>query len=172
VVLPEILRQAKIGRPLLLGHSDGASIALLYAGMFPDSPAGLILEAPHVFVEDVTVSSISQARAFYSVTDLPQRLGRYHANVDSLFWGWNNIWLDPAFRNWNIERFLDSIRCPVLVVQGVQDEFGTAKQIRAIQRRIPSVSAIILEDCKHAPHRHQREATLFAIRQLLGTLPN
>jgi pimeloyl-ACP methyl ester carboxylesterase len=165
VVLPEILQKAGIERPLLLGQSDGASIAILYAGTFPDSPAGLILEAPHVFVEPITVSSIAQARVLYLETDLPRRLGRYHANVEPLFWGWNNIWLDPRFRDWNIESFLDSIRCPVLVLQGAQDEYGTTKQIDAIQSRIPSTSAIVLGDCKHAPHRDRREATLAAIRE-------
>ncbi len=153
VVLPQILQKAGIERPLLLGQSDGASIGILYAGTFPDSPAGLILEAPHVFVEDIAVSNIAQARALYQETDLPQRLGRYHANVDSLFWGWNNIWLDRRFRDLNIESFLDSIRCPVLVLQGAQDEYGTPKQVEAIQRRILSASAIILDNCKHAPHR-------------------
>ena len=170
IVLPEILDKAHIKRPVLLGHSDGASIAILYAGMFPDSPAGLVLEAPHVFVEDVTVSSIAEARVAYKLTDLPKRLGRYHANVDSLFWAWNNIWLDPSFRTWNIESFLDLIRCPVLVLQGAQDEYGTARQIAAIRARIPSASAIILENCKHAPHRDQCEATLSAIHQFLRTI--
>jgi pimeloyl-ACP methyl ester carboxylesterase len=167
VVLPEILRQANIERPVLLGHSDGASIAILYAAMFPDGAAGLILEAPHVFVEDISVSSIAQVRERYNETDLPQRLGRYHANVDSLFWGWNNIWLDPAFRNWNVEAFLDSIRCPVLVLQGAQDEFGTARQIEAIQRRIPWASAIVLDNCKHAPHRDCCAASLTSIREFI-----
>lgn len=98
IVLPGILRKAGIDRPLLLGHSDGASIAILYAGMFPDSPVGLIPEAPHVFVEDITVTSIAQARKLYNETDMPQRLRRYHANADSLFRGWNDIWLDSDFR--------------------------------------------------------------------------
>jgi pimeloyl-ACP methyl ester carboxylesterase len=172
VVLPEILLQAGIGHPLLLGHSDGASIAIIYAGSFPDSPAGLILEAPHVFVEDISVSSIAQVREAYKQTDLAERLQRHHANADSLFWGWNNIWLDPDFREWNIESFLDLIRCPVLVLQGAQDEYGTVKQIEAIRARIPSTSAIVLDECKHAPHRDQREATTAAIRQFLSTIPN
>jgi pimeloyl-ACP methyl ester carboxylesterase len=170
IVLPEFLRQAGIERPVLLGQSDGASIAILYAGMFPASPAGLILEAPHVFVEDLAVSSISQARVVYRETDLPLRLGRYHANVDSTFCGWNNIWLDPRFRDWNIESYLDSIRCSVLVLQGAQDEYGTPKQIDAIQRRIPSAAAIILENCKHAPHRDRCEVTLAAICQFIRNI--
>jgi pimeloyl-ACP methyl ester carboxylesterase len=172
VVLPELLQRAGIERPLLLGHSDGASIAILYAGTFPESAAGLILEAPHVFVEDITVTSIAEARVLYQETDLRQRLGRYHSNVDSLFWGWNNIWLDPRFRDWNIEPYLDSVRCPVLLLQGTQDEYGTEKQIEAIQHRIPSALAIMLDHCKHAPHRDRPEATLSAIRRFLGALPN
>jgi pimeloyl-ACP methyl ester carboxylesterase len=171
VVLPEVLKQAGIERPVLLGQSDGASIAILFAGMFPDSSAGLILEAPHVFVEDLTVSSIAQARTLYEETDLPQRLGRYHANVDALFWGWNKIWLDPSFRDWNIEAFLDLIRCPVLVLQGAQDEYGTRRQVEAIQCRVPSASAIVLENCRHAPHRDRPDATLSAIGKFVQALP-
>lgn len=172
IVLPEILRKAGIERPLLLGQSDGASIAILYAGIFPDSPAGLILEAPHVFVEDITVSSIAQTRVLYQETNLPQRLGRYHANVDPLFWGWNDIWLDPNFRSWNIESYLDLVHCPVLILQGAQDEYGTVKQIEAIQRRIPSASAILLDDCKHAPHRDRCEATILSICQFIRSFPS
>jgi pimeloyl-ACP methyl ester carboxylesterase len=171
-VLPEILRQAGIERPLLLGHSDGSSIAIIYAGSSQDSAAGLILEAPHVFVEDISVSSIAQVRAQYHETDLRRRLGRYHTNVDALFWGWNNIWLDLGFRDWNIESFLDAIRCPVLVLQGTEDEYGTIRQIEAIQRRIPSASAIILDDCKHAPHRDCCESTVSAISQFMRALAN
>jgi pimeloyl-ACP methyl ester carboxylesterase len=170
VVLPEILRKAGIDRPLLLGHSDGASIAIIYAGTFADSSAGLILEAPHVFIEDITVSSIAQTGVQYQQTDLPRRLARYHANADSLFWAWNNIWVDPDFRTWNIESFLHLIRCPVLVLQGAQDEYGTVKQIEAIQRKIPCASAVILDNCKHAPHRDRPEATLSAISQFIQSL--
>jgi pimeloyl-ACP methyl ester carboxylesterase len=172
VVLPDVLRQAGIRRPILLGHSDGASIAIIYAGTFPESPAGLILEAPHVFVEEISVMSIAQARSAYGESDLAQRLARHHANAESVFWGWNNIWLDPRFRAWNIESFLDPIRCPVLVLQGAQDEYGTLKQVEAIQAKIPSASVVILENCKHAPHRDQRDATLSAIRQFLRTFPS
>ena len=172
VVLPEILQKAGIERPLLLGQSDGASIAIIYAGTFPDSPAGLILEAPHVFVEDISVSSIAQAREVFLHTDLPQRLTRYHAHPESMFWGWNNIWLDPSFRDWNIESFLDLIRCPVLLLQGAQDEYGTIKQVESIQARIPWALAVILENCKHAPHQDQSGATLSAIARFLRTIPS
>jgi pimeloyl-ACP methyl ester carboxylesterase len=171
VVLPQILWKAGIERPVLLGHSDGASIALIYAGSFPDCPAALILEAPHVFVEEITVASIAQARVVYKTTDLPQKLARYHANADQLFRDWNDIWLDPAFRAWNIESYLDLIRCPVLALQGAQDEYGTPKQIEAIQRRMPRALAILFENCKHAPHRDCCEATVAAIQRFLRRLP-
>jgi pimeloyl-ACP methyl ester carboxylesterase len=131
------------------------------------SPAGLILEAPHVFVEDITVSSIAQARVRYNETDMPQRLGRYHASPDSLFRAWSDIWLDPGFRSWNIESFLGSIRRPVLVLQGAEDEYGTSEQVAAIQDGIPSASIIVLDNCKHAPHRDRCDATLSAIGQFL-----
>ena len=170
VVLPEILRQAGIEHPVLLGHSDGASISIIYAGMFPDSPRGLILEAPHVFVEEITVSGIAEARRQYQQTDLPRRLGRHHANPDALFRGWNDIWLDPQFREWNIESCLDCVACPVLVIQGAQDEYGTTSQIEAIQRRVPGASALVLGDCRHAPHRDRSAETLRAIADFLLTL--
>ena len=163
VVLPEILRQAGIERPLLFGHSDGGSIAIIYAGTYPDSPAGLILEAPHIFVEELSIASIRRARETFTQTNLPQRLGQYHANVDTMFWGWNNIWLDPNFRHWNIESSLDPIRCPVLVLQGAQDEYGTLKQVETIKARIPSACTVILESCRHAPHWDQRKVTLSAV---------
>lgn len=168
IVLPEILRAAGIERPVLFGHSDGASIALLFAAMFPDQPAALILEAPHVFVEDITLTSIALAKKIFEETDLPRRLGRYHADVESMFWGWNNIWLDPEFRNWNIESYLSSVRCPVLVLQGVQDEYGTPNQLQAIKTALPNAETILLDDCKHAPHRDQPELTLSAIQRFLA----
>jgi len=170
VVLPSLLQQAAIERPVLLGQSDGASIALIYAGKFPDSPAALILEAPHVFVEDLSVKSIAQAKIAYETTDLPRKLGRYHQDVDSTFWGWNRIWLDPRFRSWNIESYLNAIRCPVLVIQGEDDEYGTTKQIAAIQAKLPSTEVLMLPKCKHAPHRDQPEATLARIKQFVASL--
>lgn len=170
VVLPEILRLAEIERPVLLGHSDGASIAIIYAATYPERLAGIVLEAPHVIVEDITVQSIGQAKVQYQTTDLPSKLGRYHANVDSLFWGWNNIWLDPEFRNWNIESYLENIRCPVLGLQGAQDEYGTIRQIDSIRARVPSAEWMILENCKHAPHRDQPGLVLQQIVAFMGKL--
>ena len=167
VVLPLLLKEVGIERPLLLGHSDGGSIALIYAGCYPDSPSGLILEAPHVFVEDLSVECIAKAKILYETTDLPTRLGRYHRHVESTFWGWNDIWLDPDFRSWNIESYLDSIICPVLVVQGANDEYGTFRQADAIQKRIPWAQIRMLPNCGHSPHRDQQDLTLNEIAQFI-----
>ena len=171
VVLPNLLEQASIRKPVLVGQSDGASIAILFAAKFPSSAAALILEAPHVFVENLTVESIAQARTAYQNTDLPQKLSRYHDDADRTFWGWNDIWLTPQFRSWNIESSLDSICCPVLVIQGKDDEYGTPKQLAAIQARIPASSVFLLSDCKHAPHRDQPNLTSQRIVAFLQSLP-
>ena len=160
VVLPELLAGFGIERPILLGHSDGGSIALIYAGAFPDSARALILEAPHIFVEDLSVASIAAAKVSFQTTDFRDKLARYHAHVDETFWGWNDIWLDPAFRAWNIEEYLGSIRCPVLCTQGEQDEYGTPAQVQTIGSRVPGAEVVMLADCKHSPHRDQREKTL------------
>jgi pimeloyl-ACP methyl ester carboxylesterase len=152
-VLPALLRQLGIARPWLFGHSDGASIALLHAARF--DVAGAVVVAPHLFVEDLSVSSIAQARVAYKTTDLRARLARYHDDPDSAFRGWNDAWLDPAFRRWNIEAELDAIRCPVLAVQGEDDEYGTLAQIRAIQSRLPKTRLLVIPECGHSPHRDQ-----------------
>lgn len=150
--------------PLLYGHSDGASIALLYAAMYPDRPKGIIVAAPHIFVEDVTVSSIEAARTAYLNTDLPQRLGKFHQNVDATFWGWNDIWLDPAFRDWNIESWLPRIACPVLAIQGTDDEYGTLAQIQGIARVVPRMQPCILANCRHSPHKDQTDSVVSSIQ--------
>ncbi len=160
VVLPELLEKLEIRRPILLGHSDGGSIALVFAGTYPDKVRGLILEAPHVFVEDLTVASIEQAKVIYRTTELPRRLGRYHEHVDETFWGWNDIWLDPDFRAWNIEQYLAGIRCPILCIQGEQDEYGTCAQLDAIRAQVPETEIVMLPQCRHSPHRDQPERTL------------
>jgi pimeloyl-ACP methyl ester carboxylesterase len=167
VVLPLLLAEAGIERPILLGHSDGGSIALIYAAKYPESLRALILEAPHVFVEDLSVKSIAEARTAYQTTGLPRKLGRYHQHADATFWDWNDIWLDPRFRSWNIESCLDSIRCPVLVIQGEDDEYGTVRQIEAIQARIPSTQVLLLPRCRHSPHRDQPEATLERVAEFV-----
>jgi pimeloyl-ACP methyl ester carboxylesterase len=169
-VLPALLDRAGILKPILLGHSDGASIALLYAGAHPDDVAGLVLEAPHVFVEDVAVSGVARATSRYRTTDFRERLARYHDDADSVFQAWSDIWQDPAFGNWNIEAALDAITCPVLLIQGTDDEYGTLEQIERIRRRLPQAEATILAQCGHTPHRDQPEATLKAIVAFVGSV--
>jgi len=156
-VLPALLKALDVREaPWLLGHSDGGSIALLYATQH--TTAGVIVLAPHIMVEDVSVKSIAQAKQAYENTDLRQRLTRYHDDVDSAFWGWNRIWLAPEFRNWSIENELSSITCPVLAIQGINDEYGTLAQIRDIQRHVPHTQLLELENCGHSPHRDQAQA--------------
>jgi len=160
LVLPQLLSALDIERPLLFGHSDGGSIALIYASAYPDAVSGLILEAPHVFVEDLTVRSIAAIGAAYGSGDLRARLGRHHRDPDHTFWGWNAIWLDPRFRDWNIEARLERIEAPALLLQGEEDEYGTAAQLDAIAARTPATHIALLEACGHAPHRDRREAVL------------
>lgn len=164
--LPHLLEALGIVRPWLFGHSDGASIALLHAARHLS--AGVIAVAPHVFVEDVAISSIEAARRAYEQGDLRQRLSRHHDDPESAFRGWNDAWLDPAFRAWNIERDLASIACPVMAVQGEGDEYGTLDQIDAIARRLPKTRLLAIADCGHSPHRDQpavlvREAGRFIL---------
>lgn len=143
--------------PWLFGHSDGGSISLLYAAKFPRSIAGAIVLAPHILVEDLSVASIEEARTAYLETGLRQRLAKYHADPDSAFWGWNNIWLHPPFSEWSIETEIEAIRCPLLAVQGLDDEYGTLEQIHGIARRVPQTELLELSDCGHSPHRDQTE---------------
>jgi pimeloyl-ACP methyl ester carboxylesterase len=160
-VLPALMAALAIERPILLGHSDGASIALIYASRYPTR--ALILEAPHVFVEEITVTSIADAKTVYQTTDLPAKLGRYHDDPDGAFWGWNDIWLDPRFLAWNIEDRLPAVQCPVLMIQGHQDEYGTSAQLVAIAAKVSDATTVMLDQCGHSPHRDQTEATLDAI---------
>jgi len=157
-LLPALLQALYIAEaPWLLGHSDGGSIALLHAARHPEAVAGLVVMAPHLFVEDISVASIQRTREIFDSTDLRQRLARHHDDVDSAFWGWNHIWLDPAFRAWNIEAEVAHIRCPLLAIQGVDDEYGTLEQIHRIQRRLPGTQLLELAQCAHSPHRDQPE---------------
>lgn len=160
-VLPAVLAALAIDprqtQLWLFGHSDGGSIALLYAARFPDRLAGAVVLAPHIKVEDLTLVSIQQAREVYQTTDLRHKLGRYHTDPDSAFWGWNQIWLHPLFRAWSIENEIDTIRCPLLAVQGLDDEYGTLEQIRGIARRVPHTELLELPACGHSPHRDQPE---------------
>jgi pimeloyl-ACP methyl ester carboxylesterase len=168
VWLPAILERLQIRRPVLLGHSDGASIALIYAARPQSELAGVAALAPHVKVEELTVRSIAQAKAAYTSTDLRERLRPHHNDVDSAFWGWNRIWLDPQFRSWNIEALLPQIRCPVLAIQGEEDEYGTMEQIQSIGRGVKSSRLLALPGCRHSPHRDQPDSVLKAVGQLIA----
>jgi pimeloyl-ACP methyl ester carboxylesterase len=154
-VLPALFEALHIERPWLFGHSDGGSIALLHAARF--DVAGLVVVAPHVFVEDVSIASIERARMAYETTDLRARLAGYHDDPDSAFHGWNDVWLDPAFRTWNIEAEIAAIGCPMLAVQGADDEYGTLAQIRAIEAQRPATRLLVIAACGHSPHRDQPE---------------
>ena len=168
--LPDLLAKLGIERPVLVGHSDGASIALIHAGA-RDGLTGLVALAPHVFVEDISVQSIAAAKVAFETTGLPEKLARHHADARRTFYGWNDIWLHPEFRRWNIEAFLPAIRCPVLAVQGVDDEYGTMAQVEAMARQVRGRCEIVkLDACGHSPQRDQPEATLAAIARFLAML--
>jgi pimeloyl-ACP methyl ester carboxylesterase len=167
-VLPELLDKLAIERPILIGHSDGGSIALIHAGARTRPPAGVVTLAAHVLVEDISVASIAEAKIAYETKGkFRTKLARYHADVDSAFWGWNRIWLHPDFRSWNIEEYLSGVGCPVLAIQGNDDEYGTMEQMRRIGAQVPDVELLALEDCRHSPHRDQPQAVLDAITRFV-----
>lgn len=154
--------------PWLYGHSDGGSIALIHAASFPERVAGLVVAAPHICVEDMTIRSIEQARDGYVTTSLRSKLARYHDDPDSAFWGWNDVWLDPDFRRWNIRDLLPLVRCPVLAVQGHDDEYGTMAQIDGIARAARQCETLKLDDCGHSPHRDQPARLCAAAAEFIG----
>jgi pimeloyl-ACP methyl ester carboxylesterase len=169
-VLPALLGALHIDgtRPLwLLGHSDGGSIALLHAARHPDQASGVVVMAPHVSVERKAIASIAGARANYLHNDLKQRLARYHDDVDSAFWGWNDIWLHQPFMRWNIEDEIADITCPLLALQGIDDEYGTLDQIHAIARRLPHAQLVELPQCGHSPQRDQPERVITEVTRFV-----
>lgn len=171
LALPRLLDKLEIRKPVLIGHSDGGSIALIHAGGARRDVSGLILMAPHVFVEDISVESIAKAKVAFEATDLAQKLGKYHRDPVKTFWGWNDIWLHPDFRFWNIEEYLPRIDCPVLAIQGIDDEYGTLAQVEAIRNRVSGdVDVLELADCRHSPHKDQPEATLNAMAGFVAAL--
>jgi pimeloyl-ACP methyl ester carboxylesterase len=166
VALPNLIVHFGLSRPLLVGHSDGASIAIIYAGAGLGPVAGLALLAPHVFVEDRSIEGIEAARATFLSGDLPRRMARYHDDADATFWGWNRVWLSAEFRDWNIEPSLPAIDCPILVVQGADDAYGTLAQVDAIERGAtasPSVQRLVLAGCGHSPHLDRPAETTAAV---------
>ena len=169
VALPALLGALGITSPVLFGHSDGASIALLYAADHPVT--ALVLEAPHVFVEDLSVTSIAAVREQYATTDLREKLGRRHDDVDATFRGWNDIWLDARFRAWDITADVARIAAPVLLVQGDEDEYGTDAQLAAIATRIPRTEIVMAAGAGHSPHRDDPELVLARTAAFLAPLP-
>jgi pimeloyl-ACP methyl ester carboxylesterase len=163
-VLPALLDRLAIERPVLIGHSDGASIALIHAAAAGRPVRGLVCLAPHVLVEPVCVESIAKIRQSYFETDLRERLAKYHARVDDAFLGWADAWLDPAFLSWSIEELTAQIDQPLLLIQGLNDEYGTLAQLDRIEARVTApVRRLVLPDCGHSPHRDQEAAVLDAI---------
>jgi pimeloyl-ACP methyl ester carboxylesterase len=164
-VLPELLAELGVESPVLLGHSDGGTIALIHAAHFP--VRACIVMAPHAIVEDVSVRSIEQAREAYANADLRARLARYHADVDTAFWQWNDIWLDPAFRDFDIRAECRRIHAPVLAMQGEDDPYGTLKQIEDIHPAGP-IAREVLAGCGHSPHKDQPELTKDIVLKFLA----
>ena len=168
--VPKVLDALGLERAVLFGHSDGGSIALLAAALHPARVEALVLEAAHVFVEDISVESIAKAKVAYETSDLRAKLAKYHgANVDIAFRGWNDAWLDPEFRKWNIEWCLKEVRVPVLVLQGVADPYGTPAQVEAIAQGVADTcETLLIPNCGHAPHRDAPEVVIARTREFLA----
>jgi pimeloyl-ACP methyl ester carboxylesterase len=169
--LPSFLSNLGIENPILVGHSDGASIALIHAGAGHEV-RGVVAMAPHVFIEPICLSSIQKAKATFEETDLPQKLGRYHRDARKTFYGWADVWLDPEFEGWDIrEDYLPKVRCPVLGIQGHDDEYGTMAQLDEIARRVAGRCELLkLERCGHSPFRDQSDRVLSEITRFIETL--
>jgi pimeloyl-ACP methyl ester carboxylesterase len=164
-VLPRLLEAHGIERPVLVGHSDGGSIALIHASEHPVS--GLVLLAPHVFVEELSVASIEEARVTFETTDLRERMARHHRDAERTFRLWNDIWLAPEFRDWNIEDVLARVTAPTLVIQGAHDQYGTLAQVDAIERGVRGPFTRVVLDARHAPHLEAPDETLEAAAAFL-----
>ena len=168
-VLPDVLAQLDAPEPILVGHSDGASIALIHAGRHPVT--GIALLAPHVIVEDVTVAEIRVARERYADGDLRERMARHHDDVDAAFRGWCDVWLDPAFRDWSLEEDAARVRCPTLLIQGVDDPYGTLEQLDRIQARVRGPVQRLEVPGGHSPHFDAADEVLAAIAAFTDDLP-
>lgn len=184
--LPELLTKLSVENPILLGHSDGASIALIYSGMNGAGPSGvgangaaanrrvrgLIVIAPHVFIEHASVTGVAAAKVAFETTDFAEKLARHHRDTESAFLGWSNIVLNPDFHSWNIEEYVSRIACPVLAVQGVNDEYATLAHLDAISRLTQApVERLHLSNCGHSPHRERPEELLNAVSAFIASLP-
>lgn len=166
--LPDLRAQLGLDEIVLVGHSDGGSIALLHAGDGRWPVRGAIAEAPHVFVEDISIAGIEEARIAWQTTDFPERFARHHADPEMTFRGWNDTWLNPEFRDWNIEDCLPGIACPVMVIQGEGDQYGSQAQLDAIAAGSGGpVELLMLPDCGHTPHRDREDAVLDAMGRFI-----
>lgn len=168
--LPDLLNSLHIKHPILLGHSDGASITLIAAGGSLIKPKAVIVMAPHVLVEPICFEAIEEASQVYKTTDLKDKLSKHHADVDSAFLGWSNAWLSPEFKNWNIEEYLPKITCPILTIQGYEDEYGTMAQLDKIAEKsinAQTVETLRINNCRHSPHKDHPDIVLTAINQFL-----
>ena len=170
--LPEVLKKCEVEEAILVGHSDGGTIALIYAAVHPKLVLGIATEAAHVFVEDVTVKGIEEAVQIYRTTDLPGRLSKYHGtNTDPMFRGWAETWLSPEFRSWNVEEYLPGVACPVLSIQGVDDQYGTPAQVESIAEKVTGPARkLLIPACGHIPHHEARPTVLTAIRQFIDEI--
>ncbi|MFC1884707.1 alpha/beta fold hydrolase [Thermodesulfobacteriota bacterium] len=169
-ILPEIIQSAGIKECILVGHSDGGSIAIIYAGGTAATPLrGLVTEAAHVFCEEISVRSIQEAKVSFEQGDLKEKLEKFHGkNTNCAFWGWNDVWLDPDFRFWNIEEYLPNIKVPLLAIQGDKDKYGTFEQTNSIHRNAGGKTEILtLPDCGHSPHREKESMTLSAMSDFI-----
>ena len=168
-VLPALLQACGLRRPVLVGHSDGGTIALLHAAHH--SVGACIVMAPHVIVEDISIRAIEAARDAYEHGGLRQRLAPFHADVDGAFWQWNDVWLSPAFRGYDIRQEIRAITAPLLAIQGADDPYGTMSQIQDIAAAVPQTRLLQLAPCGHSPHRDQPEAVATAIADFLADIP-
>ncbi len=166
-VLPALLERLGLSAPVLVGHSDGASIALIHASRYPVTAC--VVMAPHVMVEDVSIQSIRQARQAFETGDLSARLARYHADVDGAFWQWNDAWLNPAFHHFDIRAECRRIAAPVLAIQGDQDPYGTLAQIDEIALPAHQLTRVVLKGCGHSPHRDQTALTTRCVADFLAS---
>ncbi|MGR3564579.1 MAG: alpha/beta fold hydrolase [Heliomarina sp.] len=171
-VLPQVLDQMGFERGILMGHSDGATIAAIYAGSVADLRVrGLVLMAPHFFTEPAGLESIRETKKTFETTDMAQKMAKYHKNPEIAFKGWNDVWLDPKFESWNVAEVIDYLRIPTLAIQGRDDQYGTLAQIEEIENRAYSpVDTVVLDGCQHAPHLEQTEAVLAAVSEFATRL--
>lgn len=170
IILPAVLEQAGIENPLLVGHSDGGSIALIFAATHPDKTVGVITEAAHVFLEDIGIKGIEETGELYRTTDLKEKLQKYHFdNTEKAFMGWYQTWLSPEFNHWNIEQMLPNITCPLLVIQGIDDEYGTQQQVQSIvENSSGPATPLMIPNCAHIPHFQSQDSVMKAMCDFIG----